>query len=64
MEKLKKGLPSFLWKKFFNEHKYKNKRLKDLNELISYVYSNRDQTKSINNLSKYFGKSKYDIYYV
>jgi len=64
MEKLKKGLPAFLWKKFFQENKYKNKRLKDLNELISHVYENRELSSSINNLSKYFGKTKYDIYYV
>jgi len=67
ISKIKKRKQSFMWAKFFKDFKYKNKRIKDLNELIKYAYDNKDEGKykeSLNKLSTYFSKTKYDIYNV
>ena len=62
--KIKNKKPCFLWSKFFKDFKYTNKKIKDLNELITYVYANREYSNSLNQLSSYYSKIKYDIYYV
>jgi hypothetical protein len=64
IDKIKTNNPSFLWKKFFLENKYTNKKIKDLNELIVYVYNNLDKKESIMNINEFFSKNKYDIYNV
>lgn len=64
IDKIKINKPCFMWAKFFKDFKYKNKRIKDLNEMIKYVYDNREYSGSLNKLSTYFSKTKYDMYYV
>lgn len=64
IDKIKKGSSCFLWKRFFRETRFNNKRVKDLNELIMYINQNRDLKSSIKEVRNSFSSSKYDIYHV
>lgn len=64
IQKIKKGKRSFLWKRFFKENGFKDKSIKDLNDLILYVINNREHKDSLKKLDNTFSKTKYDIYHV
>jgi hypothetical protein len=64
IDKIKKGKKSFLWKKFFKDNNFKEKRIKDLNDLILYILNNKDYKNCLKNLNLSFSNSKYDIYNV
>jgi hypothetical protein len=64
IEKIKKDQSCFLWQRFFKVNKFKYKKIKDLNDLIIYVYNNKEYRKSLKQLKDTFSKNKYDIYHV
>jgi hypothetical protein len=57
---LEKGELIFLWKKFLDDFKIK-KKIKDLNELMIYLKSNKIRNY---NFDKYFSTKKLDLIYV
>lgn len=62
IEKIKSKNKCFLWKRFFKKSSLKNKRIKDLNELVVFLYENKNN--SISHIKDSFSKNKYDIYHV
>jgi len=64
IDKIKNKNKCFLWKRFFNISTFKNKRIKDLNELVVYVYQNREYKDTMKLIKECFSKNKYDIYHV
>lgn len=64
IEKIKNNVSCFLWKRFFNETKFNNKRVKDLNELIMYINEHRDSKSALREIKNSFSSTKYDIYHV
>ena len=64
IDKIKSNNKCFLWKRFFEENAFKNKRIKDLNELVKFVYENENYRSSIQKVKDSFSKNKYDIYHV
>lgn len=63
INKVKNGIPVFLWKKYLSENQIdlnKNKKI-DLTDL--YIYYNNNN-KKIDNFEKYFSESKYDMYWL
>jgi len=64
IDKIKTKNRCFLWKRFFKNSSFKNKRIKDLNELVVYVYKNREYKHTLSYIKDSFSKNKYDIYHV
>ena len=64
IEKIKSKNQCFLWKRFFKDSAFKNKRIKDLNELVVYIYTNRENKNVLSYIKNSFSKNKYDIYHV
>jgi hypothetical protein len=64
IDKIKSKNKCFLWKRFFKNSAFKNKRIKDLNELVVYVYNNKEYKHALSHIKESFSKNKYDIYHV
>jgi hypothetical protein len=64
IEKIKKNVSCFLWKRFFINTEFSNKRVKDLNELIVYINEHRESKSALREIKNSFSSSKYDIYHV
>jgi hypothetical protein len=64
IDKIKSKNKCFLWKRFFTISAFKNKRIKDLNELVVYIYNNREHKQVLSHVKDSFSKNKYDIYHV
>ena len=64
IEKIKGKNTCFLWKRFFTKSAFKNKRIKDVNELVVYIYENREYKDALSHIKDSFSKTKYDIYHV
>lgn len=61
LEKLNKGLPVFLWKKFITDFEIKE-RIKDFNDLVNYSVSN--QLQIMNKIDQYFSNYEFDSFYL
>ena len=64
IDKIKSKNKCFLWKRFFKNSAFNNKRVKDLNELVVYIYKNREFKHVLSHVKESFSKNKYDIYHV
>lgn len=64
IDKIKCKNKCFLWKRFFKNSAFNNKRIKDLNELVVYIYKNTEYKHSLSHIKDSFSKNKYDIYHV
>jgi hypothetical protein len=64
IDKIKKKSSCFLWKRFFTNTNFNNKRVKDLNELVMYLNDNREFAGTIKEIKNSFSSTKYDIYHV
>jgi len=64
IEKIKNQNKCFLWKRFFVKSAFKNKRIKDLNELVVYIYQHREYKHTLSFIKESFSENKYDIYHV
>ncbi len=64
IDKIKSKNKCFLWKRFFKNSAFNNKRVKDLNEMVVYIYNNKKYKNSLVHVKDCFSKNKYDIYHV
>jgi len=64
IDKIKNKNNCFLWKRFFKNSAFNNKKIKDLNELVVYIYENKEHKNSLSYIKDCFSKNKYDIYHV
>ena len=64
IDKIKSKNKCFLWKRFFKNSAFNNKRIKDLNELVVYIYKNREYKTALSHVKESFSTNKYDIYHV
>ena len=62
IEKLKKNQRVFMWSKFLNDFKISPRKVKDLNDLISYEYEHR--TGCLSKIDDYFTNNQLDMIFL
>ena len=62
IEKIKNGQKIFLWSKFLEQHRIKNKKIKDLNDLIKFEYKERIGCLDV--IDDYFSNDPMDIVFL
>lgn len=62
IEKLKAGQHVFMWDKFLKDYAIPSKKVKDLNDLVKYEYSNR--TGCLKEIDRYFTNNHLDIIFI
>jgi len=62
IEKLKGGQTVFMWDKFLKDFNIQPKKVKDLNDLIKWEFSNRSGC--LKDLDKYFTSNSLDIIFI
>ena len=62
IEKLKSGQTVFMWDKFLKDFDIPPRKVKDLNDLIKWEFSNRSEC--LKDLDKYFTSDSLDIIFI
>jgi len=62
IQKIKNGQKVFLWSKFLESYEIRDKKIKDLNDLIKFEY--KERTGCLDKIDDYFSNDPYDIVFL